>query len=489
MADQDQQVSFQLEKFEEASLRGSLSRWTYRDPHSSPHFAINPLLRMDLDQSAESTDHFYKNIELPDEKPLSLGNTHRRKSRCLENARENEEGTNKYDTVLDERDITHFVVNGHNDESPRFDNDILKEVNDDSFVLSDSSSKVAYNPLYNPESNGLKPDSDSGMYSVETNDTEVNKGENQDSWRRLWINDWQNSAINEQILFSHGRKYWNFNGYKYHTFGGIKSYLREKVEDSDEDNLQMETHDAPFDFAKFKYQTFGGIKRGKKVDGKGIPMYRKVTLRSSARNYKNFKRVKSSQSDTVLQYKNGMNNESNSNFDSLSIEQSNYQTDDSEENSRNTARKNSNNIDKNSDCARSKRKPKMIFSSSYLSTSDDDWQDEDVHVPDNMIMQKFLKDASRKLKSRSNTDESTYFLNTSRRKVFDDSSKRTRLQKHRSTDDNDSLKLEPPIMPEVVERTFETLQDLRSKGRKNKHKGSESSKKLGVRSLSDLTIW
>ncbi|XP_076762748.1 uncharacterized protein LOC143430385 isoform X3 [Xylocopa sonorina] len=483
MADQDQQVSFQLEQFEEASLRGSLSRRTYRDPHSSPHFAINPLLRMDLDQSAESADCFYKSIELPNEKPFSSESNHRGEARSLENARENEEEANEYETVPDERDIDHFSVNGRNDESLRSDNDTLEEANDDSFALSDSSSKVAYNPLYKPQGNDMKPDNDSGMYSVETNDLEGNKGEDQDSWKRLWVNDWQNSAINEQILFSHGRKYWNFNGYKYHTFGGIKCNLIENVEDSDEDNLQMEAHTVPFDFSNFKYQTFGGIKRGKKIDGRGIPMYRKVTLRSSMRSYKNSKRVRSPQSDPVLPYKNGMNNESNGNFDSLSIERTNYQNDDYEENDKNATRKNSNS-------KRSKRKPKTIVSASYRSTSDDDWQDEDVHAPDNVIMQKFLKDASRKVKSRSNTDnESTYFLNTSRRKVFDDGAKKTRLQKHRSLDSNDSLKLEPPLMPEVVERTFESLRDLRSKGRKTKHKGSEPIKKLGVRSLSDLTIW
>ncbi|XP_017752865.1 PREDICTED: uncharacterized protein LOC108545639 isoform X3 [Eufriesea mexicana] len=471
IADQDQQVSFQLEKFEEASLRGSLSRWTYRDQYSSPHFAINPLLHMELDATTESADNINENNNVHNENSLSIENDIRNDINYRENMTQN--------------------FNGNHDISIGINNNI-EEMKNTSFPWNKPLNKVTYNPIFETENDIPNPDRDSGMFSVDTNDLETKK-EDQDSWSRLWMTDRQNYANNDQILSSNGRKYWNFNGFKYHTFGGIKNFLLENPEDSDEDNFKAETPTESFDpadFAKLKFQTFGGIKKSKKIDGKGIPMYKRVTLRSSFSNHKNTKyntkRINSAQSDSVVQnnYKEAIN-ASNENFDARSARQNNYH-DNFEENGTKYPNVNSR---RRYISQLYKRQAKTVHSSLYRSSSDDDWQDEDVHMPDNVIMQKFLKDLSKNAKSRSNSDkDSTYFLNTSRRKVFD-SLRKTRSQKYRSSDDNESLKLEPPIVPEVVEKTFETLQDLRTKGRKKKHKSTESGKKLGVRSLSDLTIW
>ncbi|OAD62667.1 hypothetical protein WN48_07019 [Eufriesea mexicana] len=470
IADQDQQVSFQLEKFEEASLRGSLSRWTYRDQYSSPHFAINPLLHMELDATTESADNINENNNVHNENSLSIENDIRNDINYRENMTQN--------------------FNGNHDISIGINNNI-EEMKNTSFPWNKPLNKVTYNPIFETENDIPNPDRDSGMFSVDTNDLETKK-EDQDSWSRLWMTDRQNYANNDQILSSNGRKYWNFNGFKYHTFGGIKNFLLENPEDSDEDNFKAETPTESFDpadFAKLKFQTFGGIKKSKKIDGKGIPMYKRVTLRSSFSNHKNTKyntkRINSAQSDSVVQnnYKEAIN-ASNENFDARSARQNNYH-DNFEENGTKYPNVNSR---RRYISQLYKRQAKTVHSSLYRSSSDDDWQDEDVHMPDNVIMQKFLKDLSKNAKSRSNSDkDSTYFLNTSRRKVFD-SLRKTRSQKYRSSDDNESLKLEPPIVPEVVEKTFETLQDLRTKGRKKKHKSTESGKKLGVRSLSDLTI-
>ncbi|XP_068982625.1 titin homolog isoform X5 [Bombus flavifrons] len=482
MADQDQQVSFQLEKFEEASLRGSLSRWTYRDPYSSPQFAINPLLRLELDVSTEPTDRDHENINGSNEN--STGNDVPNGIEYSKNMTKNKEHIDKYKAII-EKETKYFDIDGQDAKSLGTDNDILK------LMSSEFSQKVAYNPLYEPEKSILKSD-DSGMFSVDMNPMENNKKQSEEFWR-LWINDNQDHTRNDQILSFNGRRYWNLNGYKYHTFGGIKNSLDKSVEDSDaEDNLKMETRDDdPFDitdFSKFKFQTFGGIKKGKKIDGKGIPMYRKMILRSCIRNCKNTKGMRSSQSDSALQRMNGINNASNEKIDQGSDRQSDYESDSPEERDTmkylniNTKRKRNNKF--------YKRRVKTVFSS-YRSSSDESWQDEDVQSPDKLITRKCLRDTPKKTKLRPNPDnDSNYFFNTSRRKVFNDSLRRVRSQK-RLSDDNESLKLEPPIVPQMVEKTFETLQDLRSKGKKKKSKSFESNnlKKTGVRCLTDLTIW
>ncbi|XP_043792088.1 uncharacterized protein LOC122714646 isoform X3 [Apis laboriosa] len=459
IADQDQQVSFQLEKFEEASLRGSLSRWTYRDPYSSSNFAVNPLLRMELDASAESADRVHENVKNRNE--ISLGNDDRdvKREKVMEGEMSERE-------IMDREDI----------------NEILQEIED---IRNGSVGKVNYDPLHDLEgNNNLKSDRDSGMSSVDTNDLKVNRRkQDQDCWRRLWIDDFQ-YVKNEQIVSLNGRRYFNSNGYKYNTFGGIKKDLSiDDLDcDSDEDNSKPDRSDEFFDpgeFSGLKFQTFGGIKGSKKVDRRGILMYRRVTLRSSIRNGKNLKGMRTSQSDSLLQEKDRITEDTLSNED----RRTDYQSDNSEE--KDASEKY---LDKkprrkcNKFC---KRQPRIVYSSS--SSTDDDWQDEEVELPNKTMMQKFLKDASKKMKSNSDNDPN-YFLNTSRKKIFNNSVRRS--PKHRSSDDNESLKLEPPIVPEVIEKSFESLQDLRGKGKgKKKHKASESIKYVGVRSLSDLTIW
>ncbi|KOX80779.1 hypothetical protein WN51_03841 [Melipona quadrifasciata] len=442
IADQDQQVSFQLEKFEEASLRGSLSRWTYRDPCSSSQFAINPLLLMELDVSTEPSDRDHEKIDRSNETFLRS-------------------------------DIPDGVE--HKD-------DILKLTSDE------LSRKVAYNPLYELEKN-QRSDHDSGTFSVDTSHAE-DKKQDEDRWRRLWIDDDQerSSTRNEQILSLNGKRYWTLNGCKYYTFGGIKNSFGKNVEeDSDEDYLKVEARDEPFDiadFGKFKFQTFGGIKKSKRIDGKGIPMYRRVTLRMRS-SYKKAQGMRWTHSDSVL-YKLG----SDENVDRQSDWQSDYESDSTEEKDKTKYL----DVSKKKKCNDKlyKRQTKAVYCSSRRSSSSDEsWQDEDEQSTYKMTIRKFLRDtSSRKVKSRSNSDNnSNYFLNTSRRKVFDGSLRRSRYQK-RSSDNNESLKLEPPIVPEVVETTFETLRDLRGKGKKKKRESSKSSerKKIGVRSLTDLTI-
>lgn len=435
-------MSLQLDKFEEASLRGSLSRRTYRDPYSSPHFAINPLLRMEFDAngSTESTENTYTVSDVNNKNPITRPR------------------------------ITKNEIN----EADEFRSDSRSEENI-SFLLNELNEKINYNPLYETE---LQPDQDSGTYSIDLSNKENSKKQTEEDYRRLRINDLYGK--DDQIFSSNGKRYWTFNGYKFHTFGGIKNSSK-YAEDSDEDpspNDRTVLEDV--DFANFKFQTFGGIKRNNKIDGKGLPMYRRVTLRSSSRVPRNFRGSRSCQSEPILE---NQINGTNENF-----QEADWLSENSEENDTTTRRVSKRINGETKRRYNNKLLKRKSTTTSRRSSSDDDWEDEEVYVPDKAILRKFLKDASRKVKSRSHVEnDSTYFLNTSRRKVFDENSNRSRSLKQRSSDENDSLKLEPPIVPQVVERTFETLRDLRVK--KKKSKIPDPKKKIGVRCLTDLTIW
>ena len=263
--DQDQQVSLQLDKFEEASLRGSLSRRTYRDPYSSPHFAINPLLRMEFDAngSTESNENTYTLSDVNNTNPIT-------------NPR-----------------ITKNEIN----EADEFRSDSRTEENT-SFLLNELDEKIIYNPLYETE---LQPDQDSGTYSIDLNNKENNKKQTEEDYRRLWINDLYGNAKDDQIFSSNGKRYWTFNGYKYHTFGGIKNSSK-YTEDSDEDpspNDRTVLEDV--DFANFKFKRLEVSKGMIRSMGKGLPMYRKVTLRSSSRVPRNFRGSRSCQSEPILE--------------------------------------------------------------------------------------------------------------------------------------------------------------------------------------------
>nr|XP_033338339.1 uncharacterized protein LOC117227324 isoform X2 [Megalopta genalis] len=461
--DQEQQVSFQLEKFEEASLRGSLSRWTYRDPYSSPHFAVNPLLHMELD----------------DNKPDSTDRASRHTA---------ESDTTTVDSILWDADCEDLA------ERRMIELDNALRVHDDnsSTVMTnwslDTTERVAYNPLYalnqTSASSVNKPkldhdSKDSGMYSIDPLELEDGKKQ-EDGYKRLKTGDWSN----DQILTSNGRRYWSSDRQKYHTFGGIKNPQMSIYEsDEFEDELNESSNIEAVNFARLKYQTFGGIKKSKKIDGKGVSTYRKITLKSSPRTLKT---AKSSQSDPGLQNDGniGLRIIGHSHWLRENYPEDNYSTAKQSQSSSRPKPKSHRNQSSKS-C---KGQARTIDYSSNQCSFEDDWQDDDPNVPDRTVMAKFLKDISNKAKSR-NSESPTYFFNTSRRKLFDVSRKVRSLNAHRFSDDNESLKLEPPIVPEVVERTFESLQDLRVAGRSKKLKSCESRRKPKVRSLSSVTMW
>ncbi|XP_076283070.1 uncharacterized protein LOC143210260 isoform X3 [Lasioglossum baleicum] len=465
--DQEQQVSFQLEKFEEASLRGSLSRWTYRDPYSSPHFAVNPLLHMELDGSKPaSTDRVSEQTVESDTTTVE----------SILWAADSEKLTERRQIDLDDSSST---------ASERFDESSMIMTN----WSLETAGRVAYNPLYKLDqplacssADKLKLDrdsKDSGMYSIDPLDLGYSKKQ-EDGCKTLGSGDWSS----DQILSSNGRRYWSFNGHKYHTFGGIKN-SRKSIDESDEgdlENVENEHSNAEVaDFAKLKFQTFGGIKKSK-----GVPTCRKITLKPSLRIRKGLENAESSQSNSGLQ------NDGNRNL--RFIGHSHWLREHYPEDHYATSKLSQSS---NRPKPRSKRKQssksyggqaRTIGSRSEHWSSSDDWQDDDSNVPDRTMMAKFLKDVSNKAKSR-NSENPAYFFNTSRRKLFENSRRVRSLNKHRSYDDNGSLKLEPPIVPQVVERSFESLRDLRVAGKSKKLKSRESKKKQGVMSLSNVTIW
>ncbi|XP_078033814.1 uncharacterized protein LOC144468306 isoform X2 [Augochlora pura] len=461
--DQEQQVSFQLEKFEEASLRGSLSRWTYRDPYSSPHFAINPLLRMELD----------------DNEPAGTDRASRYTA---------ESDTTTVDSILWDTDYEDLAKR----RMIELENALHIHADDSGMIMTNwslnTTERVAYNPLYGLDQTLASPvnrpkldrdSKDSGMYSIEPHELEDSKRQD-DGCKRLRNGDWSK----DQILTSNGRRYWSFDRQKYHTFGGIKNPRVSLVEsDEYEDEPDESSNIEEANFAKLKFQTFGGIKKSKKIDTKGVSTYRKITLKPSPKTQKT---AKSSQSDTNLQ--NDSNNSPRIIGHSHWLRE-NYPEDNFSMTKQSPSSYRSKPKSPRKQSSKSyKEQLRTIDCSSNQCSSDDDWQDDDPNVPNRTVMAKFLKDVSNKTNSR-NSVSPIYFFNTSRRKLFDNSRKARSPNAHRLFDDNESLKLEPPIVPEVVERTYESLQDLRIARKSKKPKSYESKKKPNVRSLSSVTMW
>lgn len=213
----ERQVSHELERFEASSLHSSLPRRRCRDPRASSHFAINPLLHLEVAQSPVSDE----------------SNTSAASSAVTTAAPSFPEGKN----VADLRRLWIEV------EEP-----IMSQYSHDS-------------------REGSPGDRDSGMCSIGSRDSEV--GSERDRWRRLC-----SPENGDQISSVGGRKFWTI-AHKYHTFGGIKIQLERSAEDledlenlddlDDEPDGRLAQSDHAPEFVRFKYQTFGGIKKSRRI--------------------------------------------------------------------------------------------------------------------------------------------------------------------------------------------------------------------------------
>lgn len=517
----ERQVSHdKLEQFEAASLRDSLPRQCCRDPRASSHFAINPLLHLESasDRSCYGDGEQAENLVGND---IRMMYPEERES-TKEDARDDRGSKNSVESnvgAIFEREENDYVLVENLEVDMNSGRSMPTDWNqpwDDREESVDRESEEPIVPRYDNRAGSPGDrddrdlgDHDSGMCSIGSRDSESSE---RDRWRRLYrIADNDHPGSSEQISSAGGRKFWTTGGYKYHTFGGIK--IQQKMEEFDDDfEDESPTLEDPFEghspeFAKFKFQTFGGIKRSRKVDSRRIPNYRRIRLRpilpeaaSVVRSEDNRDFVETegsanpelyfnvnSESDQPTNLKRSTSFEGFASFEhstSSNFEESDWQDEENNvTNNRVSMRyaqigRNRNRTSAFRMSSMTKRRnlihKKNINSSSLwsLPNEDDEWQDEIDYTSDEIIMNKFLKDVSRRRKACAFNDDDV----TARRKE-------TRIGRHREVLEGDSEKLGKSLSRNT-ERNLESSKESQQEGN-----DGERCKKLYVRSLSDITIW
>ncbi|XP_018313967.1 uncharacterized protein [Mycetomoellerius zeteki] len=506
----ERQVSHdELKQFEAASLRGSLPRRCCRDPLASPHFAINPLLHLEsasdqLHHDGERAENLIENdvrIMCSEEKESTKGDA--RDDRGSKNSMESNVGA-----IFEEEEDSYVLAESLKVDSPK------SVPMDWNRSWDNHKGEEPIVPRYDnrAESPGDRDDlgdHDSGMCSIGSRDSESSE---RDRWRQLFrVMD--NLDGNGQISSVGGRRFWTTGGYKYHTFGGIR--IRPKKPENPDDDLEDEStspedsfEDRSLEFAKLKFQTFGGIKRSRKIDSRRIPNYRRIRLRpilpeaasvvpnrdlvktEGLMNLKlYYSNVDSGNCDQPTNLNRSISLEGFANFEhstSSTFEESDWQDEKNDvmnkristgysqiERSRNrTSTFRINPMTKRKNLIRKKN----INSSSLrsLPNEDDEWQDEIDCVSDEIIMNKFLKDVSKRRKASIFNDDNIVARG------------RERSERHREVfEDGNSEKLEKSIIRNS-ERDLENSKE--SQQEENDHNNARR-KKLYVRSLSDITIW
>lgn len=465
--DLEPQVSYGLDRFEEASLRGSLHRRSFRGQNSSSQFVTNPLLHLQIGEGDRS------DIVQVDE--------------SIDNASSNTETVAKeteIKIIYDEYSGSKYVVNplnvcyyrgGYNEddaeeqkcsemspEKPANISDLLIEGNDGQLQAANDDGKVvdlepqnfrrlfkagdavesfAVNPLYDIENNfpthANFVDRDSGMYSIDSND--INElGNRLEAPKRLSVDG------SKKTVSSHSKRYSEFGSFKFHTFGGIKrrrfnwNNLKEECDETDSENEDMaEYPDDISDFGSMKCQTFGGIKQKTKFDGKKIAKYQKVKLRPAL---------------LFRDAKDAMKSQKKQQTRSESMEDllySNFET------RRDPSYKKFKEARSGLNGERTKKK-KQFHEITFRKIL------AERNVGDENLMANFLRDALMRPKSRLSTDnESIYSLDTTTRKYNGVRREARSETKPSSERDDSSLRLEPPKTPEVIQKSFETLAGLR----------------------------
>ncbi|KAI4489842.1 hypothetical protein M0804_004024 [Polistes exclamans] len=440
--DQEQQVSFELGKFEEASLHGSLSRRSYRDRHASPNFAINPLLRL------ESHENFDESNSITEE-------------------------SNKNIFVIDDQTCIKDQVETIND---LWTNEISNNFLNDTIVINN----VKMNPLYQRYQKECLPigsnsnDRDSGMDSIEYYSDKL-------SCTKDEINVREN-----QIISTNNKRYLNMFNYKYHTFGGIRNsviYQRDRSINYKDDVVEDNFFFGSPDFVNMKFQTFGGIKRNKKIDGRKIQNYSKIKLRptiqiitgskanhSANKSIINENKLEEVKKDEIIDEDDWLDEDEH--LETRSLE---YKFKSNDRDSTRFLNANSN--------IKNRRKRVLKRQNRVESIEDNKYENRD----------NLINDTLRNWKSLSSNNLTSYHsLDLSKknkiRKI--NYTKGKLLRQHSRSSEEGNLKLEPPVVPQVIERDFKTLKELKnSNSRKKKCKDNSTNKILGIRSLSNITIW
>ena len=499
----ERQVSHdELKQFEAASLRGSLPRRCCRDPLASPHFAINPLLHLESasDQLHHDDGERAKTLVGNDVQII-----------C------SEEKESKKRDARDDRGFKNSIklnIGAIFEEDNYVQAESLK-VDSPKLILMDwnrswdnHQGEEPIVPRYDiragsPGDRDDLGDHDSGMCSIGSHDSESSE---RDRWRQLFRLT-NNPDGNGQISSVGGRRFWTTGGYKYHTFGGIR--IRPKKAENPNDDLEDESTspEDPFEdrspeFAKLKFQTFGGIKKNRKIDNRRIPNYRRIRLRpilpevasvvpgrnlvekEGSMNLKLYSNIDLGNCDQPTNWNRSVSLEEFASFEHSTFEENDWQNEKNDVTnnrismgyshigrSRNrTSTSRTNSMTKRKTMIRKKN----INSSSLwsLPNEDDKWQDKIDCASDEIIMNKFLKDVSRRRKASVFNNDNIVARG------------RKRSGKHQEILENDnSEKLKKSIIRNT-ERNLKNSEE--SQKEENDHK---TRRKKYVRSLSDITIW
>lgn len=511
----EQQVSHdELKQFEAASLRGSLPRRCCRDTRASSHFAINPLLHLESandrsrhDDGERADNHVGNDVRMmyPEER---------------ESMKED---------IRDDRGSKNVGAIFENEE----DNYVLEEnleagMNSWKLVLTDwnrlwenregSVDRVGEEPIVPQYDNRVGDcpgdrddrdpgDHDSGMCSIGSRDSE---GSERDRWRRLYrVVDNDRPGDSGQILSIGSRKFWTTGGYKFHTFGGIRIQPKktEKLDDDLENestSLENSFEDRSPEFARLKFQTFGGIKRSRKIDRR-IPNYRRIRLRpilpevaSVIRGAEDGRETEGSANFELHSNVNSGNCDQPTNlncstsfegFEHLSstFEESDWQDEENDiTNNRistghaqirhNRNRTNAFRVSSMTKRRNPTRKKTLNSPSLWsLPNEDDKWQDEIDCIPDEIIMNKFLKDVSKRRKAYAFNDDDI---------AAQERGTRSGRQSREVLEVNSEK-----LGKSITRNTERNLQNLKESPQEEKGDDKERCKKLYVRSLSDVTIW
>lgn len=366
-------------------------------------------------------------------------------------------------------------------------NEISNNFQNDTIVIDN----VKMNPLYQRHENECLPigfnsnDRDSGMDSIESYDLRSNKTNNVYSDKLSCTKD-EIIARENQIISTNNKRYLNMFNYKYHTFGGIRNsiiYQRDCSINYEDDVVEDNFFFGSPDFVNMKFQTFGGIKRNKKIDGRKIQNYSKIKLRPKIQIIKGSKANHSANKNIINENKlEEVKKDEIIDEDDWLDEDEHMETRSLEYKFKSNDRDSSRFLNGNSNI-KNRHKRVLKRQNRVESKEDNKYENRDNLINDNLRNWKSLS---------SNNLTSYHSLDLSKKNKIRNINytKGKLLRQHSRSSEEGNLKLEPPVVPQVIERDFKTLKELKnSNSRKKKCKDNSTNKILGIRSLSNITIW
>ncbi|XP_046590211.1 uncharacterized protein LOC107220127 isoform X3 [Neodiprion lecontei] len=549
--DIEQQVSYGLERFEEASLRGSLHRRSFRGQNSSPHFVTNPLLHLQVGEdskvsrvdelsdpcvsdsvtdevrnSASSSDRGKDApIKTVQHRIVDPSNAHN--TECSSNEDSNVTVRNAVSTDAESKLIK--TLSEIKNPKPSSSEEIPREQNDRMDFSEMSSEKLA--SISDLMSEGMNRelrvlDGRGRLVDIDTENFE-RLFKTGDAVENFAVNPLYDLENNFQLA-NHNPQCSNFVD----RDSGMYSIESNEVTETDKSGISKDENEEPpkrlsvdeskrgneivtsngkrySNFGSFKFHTFGGIKRRRfnwndlddefdETDSENEDMAEYPD------NISNFGSMKCQTFGGIKQ---------RTNFDVKNItkyrkvklrpalsfrdaKEAKKRQETTSENGKDilysnfeTRRDPSYTKFRNAKANSNRERLKKKKPSHHVSSKR---ASAERNIGDENLMASFLRDALMRPKSRLSTDnESIYSLDTAAaRKSSRYRGLSSRPIKPRSIRDDTSLRLEPPESPEVVEKSFETLAGLRrSRSLKDDRNSILRSSSVRRKISEDISMW